>query len=183
VTFNGEPAIAVRPTSIGLAGIELLVPSAQLEALDRALSAHGADVIGGRTADVLRVEAGVPLYGVDMNDETIPLEAGIESRAISFTKGCYVGQEVIIRVLHRGHGRIARRLVGVVFDAGGAVGPGAALNIGDTTIGNVTSSVTSLALDRPIALAYVKRDFSVHGTRVVTAGGIAGEVVPLPFSR
>jgi folate-binding protein YgfZ len=183
LTFDGEPAIAVRPTSIGVAGIELLVPSAQLEAVDRALSAHGADVISRPTVDVLRLEEGVPLFGVDMNDETIPLEAGIESRAISFTKGCYVGQEVIIRVLHRGHGRIARKLVGVAFDAGGTVGPGAALNNGDKTIGHVTSSIRSIALDRPIALAYVKRDFSIPGTPVVTGDGVAGEVVPLPFSR
>ena len=58
----------------------------------------------------------MPLFGRDMDEETIPLEAGIESRAISFTKGCYVGQEVIIRVLHRGHGRVARKLVGLVFE-------------------------------------------------------------------
>ena len=58
-----------------------------------------------------RIEAGYPVFGIDMTEDTIPLEAGIESRAISFTKGCYVGQEVIIRVLHRGHGRVARKLV------------------------------------------------------------------------
>ena len=55
----------------------------------------------------------MPLFHRDMDEETIPLEAGIESRAISFSKGCYVGQEVIIRVLHRGHGRVARKLVGL----------------------------------------------------------------------
>ena len=65
------------------------------------------------TAEAIRIEAGVPLFHRDMDEETIPLEAGIESRAISFSKGCYVGQEVIIRVLHRGHGRVARKLVGL----------------------------------------------------------------------
>ena len=69
-----------------------------------------------RRAEALRIEAGVPAFHRDMDEETIPLEAGIESRAISMTKGCYVGQEVIIRVLHRGHGRVARKLVGLVLD-------------------------------------------------------------------
>ena len=65
--------------------------------------------------EAVRIEGGKALFGVDMNEDTIPLEAGIEERAISLTKGCYVGQEVIIRVLHRGHGRVARKLVGITF--------------------------------------------------------------------
>ena len=74
----------------------------------------GAVTASEETAETLRIEAGRPRFGVDMNTDTIPLEAGIEDRAISFTKGCYVGQEVIIRVMHRGHGRVARRLVSIV---------------------------------------------------------------------
>ena len=66
--------------------------------------------------EAARIEAGYPLFGIDMTADTIPLEAGIEERAISFTKGCYVGQEVIIRVLHRGHGRVAKKLVALRFD-------------------------------------------------------------------
>ena len=64
------------------------------------------------------IEGGRPLFRRDMNEDTIPLEAGIEDRAISLTKGCYVGQEIIIRVLHRGHGRVARKLVGSTLDPG-----------------------------------------------------------------
>ena len=64
------------------------------------------------TFEVIRIERGVPRFLVDMNEDTIPLEAGIEDRAISFTKGCYVGQEVIVRVTHRGGGRVAKKLVG-----------------------------------------------------------------------
>ena len=69
----------------------------------------------------------MPLFHRDMDEETIPLEAGIESRAISLTKGCYVGQEVIIRVLHRGHGRVARKLVGLMFDGESVPAAGAAV--------------------------------------------------------
>ena len=73
----------------------------------------GVPALNAETAEALRIEAGVPRFNRDMDQDTIPLEAGIESRAISFSKGCYVGQEVIIRVLHRGHGRVARKLVGL----------------------------------------------------------------------
>ena len=83
------------------------------DALKAALGAAGVVELDAATAEALRIEAGVPVFHRDMDEETIPLEAGIESRAISFTKGCYVGQEVIIRVLHRGHGRVARKLVGL----------------------------------------------------------------------
>jgi folate-binding protein YgfZ len=183
ITFNDEPAIAVRPTSIGLAGIELLVPLHHVAALHGALQASGGVEIHPSTADVLRIEEGVPLFGVDMNEDTIPLEAGIESRALSFTKGCYVGQEVIIRVLHRGHGRVARKLVGVAFAGERVVASGTSLRSDEKEIGTLTSGVISGALGRPIALAYVKRDFTAPGTRLITTDGVAGEVVALPFNR
>jgi folate-binding protein YgfZ len=183
VTFAGESAFVLRPTSIGVGGLELLVSADAIDALHAALRAAGAAQIGSATAETLRIEAGVPLFGVDMNEETIPLEAGIESRAISFTKGCYVGQEVIVRVLHRGHGRIARRLVGIVFDGASPIAAGTALRAGDKEVGTVTSGVVSPALDHPVALAYVKRDFAEPGTRVLTPDDVAGQVVAVPFNR
>ena len=99
-----------------------------------------------------------------MDEETIPLEAGIEGRAISFTKGCYVGQEVIIRVMHRGHGRVARKLVGLLVDGETPPPPGTVVRAPDKEIGQVTSSAWSPALERPIALGYVHRDFVEPGT-------------------
>ena len=84
-----------------------------------------------------------------MDEETIPLEAGIESRAISFSKGCYVGQEVIIRVLHRGHGRVARKLVGLVFDGEAVPAPGTRAAVNGRDIGEVTSSAMSPMLKDP----------------------------------
>jgi folate-binding protein YgfZ len=115
-----------------------------------------------------------------MDEETIPLEAGIESRAISFTKGCYVGQEVVIRVLHRGHGRVARKLVGLTFDGSQVPAPGAKIRAGDREIGEVTSSTVSPALQRPIALGYVHRDFVEPGSKV-SVDGLDGQVATLPF--
>jgi folate-binding protein YgfZ len=183
IGFGGEPAIVVRPASSGVSGIDLLVPEAQRDSLLSALRDAGAQAIGPSTAEALRVEDGVPLFGVDMDEDTIPLEAGIEARAISFTKGCYVGQEVIIRVLHRGHGRVARKLVGLLFDADQTVDRGAALRVDDKDVGTITSAVISPALGRPIGLGYVKRDFVTPGTRVTTIDGAAGQVVALPFAR
>jgi folate-binding protein YgfZ len=116
-----------------------------------------------------------------MDSETIPLEAGIESRAISLTKGCYVGQEVIIRVLHRGHGRVARKLVGIVMKGDHPAAPDApVLADNQQQVGEVTSSVVSPALGRPIALAYVKRDYLAPGT-TLSIDGKPAVVAALPF--
>jgi folate-binding protein YgfZ len=130
---------------------------------------------------VLRVEAGVPEFHRDMDEETIPLEAGIESRAISLTKGCYVGQEVIIRVLHRGHGRVARKLVGLTLDGDVVPERGSIVKSDQKDVGEITSSVRSIALDRPIALAYLQRDFLTPGT-TVSVDGTSAEVTTLPFA-
>ena len=120
----------------------------------------------------LRVDAGRPLFGVDMDTETIPLEAGLLDRAISTTKGCYVGQEVIIRVLHRGGGRVARRLVKIKFDgeASGQLQPGAGLRIGDREAGRVTSLAPALDDSGAIALAYLRREFAEVGQKVLADG-------------
>jgi folate-binding protein YgfZ len=116
-----------------------------------------------------------------MDEETIPLEAGIESGAISMTKGCYVGQEVIIRVLHRGHGRVVRKLVGLTMEAGAPVPARAApVRVGDRDVGQITSACLSPALRRPIALAYVHRDFVEPGT-AVSVDDRQAEVTKLPF--
>ena len=152
-----------------------------------ALAAAGAIELDPATAEAVRIEAGVPLFGRDMDEETIPLEAGIESRAISLTKGCYVGQEVIIRVLHRGHGRVARKLVGLSVIESGERDPrvaGAAVRQRRAArSASVTSSHrASPALQRPIALAYVHRDFLEPGTQV-TVGDRPATVAALPYRR
>jgi tRNA-modifying protein YgfZ len=181
---GGRPAIVARVTDTGEPGLDLFVERPQAGAIVDALANEpsGAVAIDAATAETLRIESGVPLFGCDMDEETIPLEAGIESRAISLTKGCYVGQEVIIRVLHRGHGRVVRKLVGLVVDGDAAVRPRASIQAGDREIGAVTSSTVSPALGRPIALGYVHRDFIAAGT-AVAVDGAAAVVADLPFVR
>jgi folate-binding protein YgfZ len=178
--FAEQPVIVTRVTDAGEPGFDLYVETAHAKALEAALFASGVVKLERDAAEALRIEAGVPRFGADLDEETIPLEAGIEARAISFTKGCYVGQEVIIRVLHRGHGRVARKLVGLLFDAGDPPAAGSAVHAAEREIGRITSSATSPAMGRAIALAYVHRDFLAPGTNV-TVNGAHAVVHELPF--
>jgi folate-binding protein YgfZ len=178
---DGEPAILVRTSDLGEPGYSLLVAEARKGRFVDALGRAGVAALDAETADTLRIEGGIPRFGTDMDEETIPLEAGIESRAISLTKGCYVGQEVIVRVLHRGHGRVARRLVGLTLPPDATV-PVAGVPVlgGERDLGRVTSASWSPRLERPIALAYVHRDFVAPGT-TVTVDGREATVTALPF--
>ena len=137
------------------------------------------------TFEVIRIERGVPRFLADMDEETLPLEAGIEDRAISFSKGCYVGQEVIVRVATRGRGRVSKRLVRWHADDSASVVPlkDARIFAGPSTqappphaeppslrtgkdIGRVTSAAFSPSLSRVVGLGYVHRDFAAAGTDV-----------------
>jgi folate-binding protein YgfZ len=178
--FGGGAAIVTRVTDTGEPGYDLCVEQPQRAGLREALAAAGVPAADSETADAIRIEAGVPKFNVDMDAETIPLEAGIEPRAISLSKGCYVGQEVIIRVLHRGHGRVARKLVGLTLAGTAAPARAAEVTVGSRVIGHVTSSTISPALARPIALAYLHRDFLAPGTSAAVAGQPA-LVAALPF--
>jgi tRNA-modifying protein YgfZ len=179
--------IVVRSDEAGIDGYDLFVGAAPAAAIAGRLRDAGAAVVDAETAEVTRIEGGRPLFGVDMDEETIPLEAGIEGRAISLTKGCYVGQEIIIRVLHRGHGRVAKRLVGLAFDPPGRVPvKGDAIRSGERSVGVVTSAAWSPALDRPVAMGYVHRDFVEPATAVVVVSeGVEQPAVvsALPFVR
>jgi len=179
-TIAGQPAIVTRVTDVGEPGFEIYIERAGLGPLKARLVDAGVVELDGDTAEVLRVEAGVPEFHRDMDEETIPLEAGIESRAISQTKGCYVGQEVIIRVLHRGHGRVARKLVGLTLDGDVIPARGSIVKSDQKDVGEITSSVRSIALDKPIALGYLQRDFLAPGTQV-SIDGTRAVVTQLPF--
>ncbi|HXI31195.1 MAG TPA: glycine cleavage T C-terminal barrel domain-containing protein [Vicinamibacterales bacterium] len=180
IDWDGGAAIVTRITDTGEPGFDVYVERARAAQVKASFAAAGVPEMDDATAETLRIEAGVPRFHRDMDEETIPLEAGIESRAISFTKGCYVGQEVIIRVLHRGHGRVARRLVGLLVEGADVPPRGAPITADGRAIGDVTSSTLSPALQRPIALGYVHRDFVQPGTKV-TVGAAAATVAALPF--
>lgn len=171
----GGPVSVVRISQLGVPGYCVHIERTRAAALIVALEASGAEAVGADALNAARVEAGYPLFGVDMTEDTIPLEAGIEGRAISFTKGCYVGQEIIIRVLHRGHGRVARKLVPLRFD-GAMPARGSKLHAGEREIGYVTSAAESPRAGA-IGLGYVHRDFTAPGTKLKE-----GTVQPLESS-
>ena len=160
--FHEQPVSVARIDQLGVPGFCVYLEPSRERELIAALVEAGAREVSPEAIEAARIEAGYPVFGVDMTDDTIPLEAGIDDRAISMSKGCYVGQEVIIRVLHRGHGRVARKLVNLRID--GAVPPrGARVFAAERDVGFVTSAAASPRLGA-IAMAYVHRDFLAPGT-------------------
>jgi folate-binding protein YgfZ len=180
VNFRGQSAIVTQISDTGEKGFDVYVERQCGDEFRAALATAGVTALDEETANAIRIESGMPKFHRDMDEDTIPLEAGIESRAISFSKGCYVGQEVIIRVLHRGHGRIARKLVGLTLVGADVPKPGAPVRSETAEVGHVTSSTASPALGRSIALAYVRREFVDPGT-ILKVDGSDAVVTPLPF--
>ncbi|HUF48108.1 MAG TPA: glycine cleavage T C-terminal barrel domain-containing protein [Vicinamibacterales bacterium] len=176
----------VRSDESARAMFDVWVDAADREATSARLTGAGAVPVSRDLADLLRIEAGRPAFGVDMTTDTIPLEAGLLDRAISTTKGCYVGQEVIIRVLHRGGGRVARRLVQLVLDASAAgtdvPAPGTPIARDGADVGRITSAAWSPAAGRVVALGYVARDQATAGARchvAMPAGEAGAEITGL----
>ena len=168
-------AIAARTIRTDL-GLDLLCAAEETEALTAALTRRGAESVSEAVADCVRVEHGRPRYGVDLDDTVIPQEADLNDRAVSFTKGCYVGQETVARLFYRG--KPNRQLRGLRLSA--PVDSGAEITFGDRFVGRVSSVAESPVLG-PIALALVRREAPVGSTVTVAASAMA-EVVELPFS-
>lgn len=183
-TFAGDVAIVARSDEFGTPGFWIYLAAPLVASLKAALELAGATSVQPDIAEVLRIESGRPAFHVDLDEETIPLEAGLESRAISWTKGCYPGQEVIVRIRDRGHGRVARKLVGLRVDGPEVPARGSRVEAGGQDVGKITSAVWSPALQCAIALGYVHRDVSEPGGRVSILQGegtIAATVSELPF--
>jgi folate-binding protein YgfZ len=172
VTVHGIAALAIR-TDIG---IDLLCESADTQRLRKALLARGAQVVSEAAAECVRIERGRPRYGVDIDDSTIPQEAGLNERAVSFTKGCYVGQETVARLHYRG--KPNRHLRGLRLSA--PVTRGEQLHLGERSVGHLGSVALSPTLG-PIALALVRREAEPGTTVSVGEGGTSAIVVELPF--
>jgi folate-binding protein YgfZ len=176
---TSESLTIVRDDALGLPGYDVYVAASDAGEVRATLIASGAVAAGEETAETLRIEAGRPRFGIDMNSDTIPLEAGIDDRAISFTKGCYVGQEIIIRVMHRGHGRVARRLVSIVLSNGAVPARGSKIHVADRVVGEITSSTASPRLGAPLALGYVQREHAEPGTELAVNGSQARVYQPV----
>jgi folate-binding protein YgfZ len=159
------------------AGVDVLCDSARAGEVREALVAAGAESCSQTAAEVVRVEAGRPRFGVDLEPgAVIPQEAALNERAVSFTKGCYVGQETVARLFYKG--KPNRHLRGLSLSE--PVEPGAVLRLGEREVGHVTSPVVSPARG-PIALALVRREASPGDTLDVAATGVTARVEELPF--
>ncbi len=179
--FDGAPICVVRADRSGAGGFDLIVQNEQLQTLAQRLTELGAAWVGERAQNILRIEAGIPRYGIDFTEDNLLLEVGLDN-AYSYTKGCYLGQEVVERIRSRGH--VNRKLCGLLLDGNAPAGAGDAILAGDHEVGKITSSVASFALNRPIALGYVHKDFWSPETSLAVrheSSSIAAKLTPLPF--
>jgi folate-binding protein YgfZ len=157
-------------------GVDLLCDGERTAELASALERRGATPVEEAAVEARRVERGRPRYGIDLDDSTIPQEAGLNERAVSFTKGCYVGQETVARLHWRG--KPNRHLRGLRLSGPAATGD--ELRLGEKVVGRVGTVALSPALG-PIALAIVRREAGPGDALAVGDGGVSAEVVDLPF--
>jgi folate-binding protein YgfZ len=157
-------------------GIDLVCAAAEAERLAGVLRQAGAVDVSPQAVELLRIEAGVPRFGAEMGTETMPAEAGIVERAVSFTKGCYIGQETVARLHYKG--KPNRHLRGLRLSAAGE--PGAVLRLGEKEVGQLGGSAVSPALG-PIGLAILRREAEPGAELSVGEDGIKAVVVDLPF--
>src|SRR5882762_4717941 len=181
---NGSHVSVIRATHTGEDGFDLFVDAKDGQTLLQLLTRSGAQEFGSEAADTLRIGAGIARFGIDMDETKVVTETNLDD-AVSFTKGCYIGQEIIARIKYRGH--VAKKLTGVMMEQDVALASGAKIFSDDEKeIGSITSATTSPRLKHTIALAYVKYDYLEPGTKVkVVAAGeeLRATVTELPFVR
>ena len=171
----GQGAHAVRLIATDV-GFDVLCEADRTAQSQAALIDAGAESVSEAAAEIVRVERGRPRYGIDLDETTIPQEAGLNERAVSFTKGCYVGQETVARLHYKG--KPNRHLRGLRLSE--PVEPGAALSLGERPVGSLASVVLSPAFG-PIGLALVRREAEPGATISVGELGAEAVVVDLPF--
>jgi tRNA-modifying protein YgfZ len=178
VTLDGIPCYLLKRSHLGGGGFEIIAPREPLGSLWNSLSASvrasGGLPIGMQTLNALRLEAGVPWFPADFNDSVIPHEAVLENSHISFSKGCYTGQEIVERVRSRGH--VNRNRVRLQFSTSEPPAPETKLRAAGAEVGYVTSSVFSPKAGKAIGMGYLRREHNSVGSVVEFDGGTASVV-------
>lgn len=168
-TWQNAPVTIIRASHTGEDGFDMFIDSSRKAELQQALEDAGAQPIGEDTFEILRVEAGIPRFRKDMDETNVIPEINLDD-AVSYTKGCYVGQEIIVRIKHRGHP--AKKLTGLRFETDQQIEVGAVIRSKENQeIGRVTSAVISPRRGS-IGLGYVRYEHLAEGTRVVVGDGI-----------
>jgi folate-binding protein YgfZ len=184
VDWQSKQVTIIRATHTAEEGFDLFVDATEAETLRDAFIKAGAQPIGNDTIETLRLEAGIARYGIDMDETNVVTETNLDD-AVSFTKGCYLGQEIIARIKYRGH--VAKKLAGLILEGEASLESGAKIfSVDDKEIGRVTSTGFSPRLARTIALGYVKYDYlgPETGVKIVVAEKeFPARVAALPFVR
>lgn len=186
--IGGHTALVMCTEETGEADFEILLPADSLptawNTVMQAGAPHGIKPVGSQALEALRIEAGIPKTGPELNEEIVPPEANLEGKAFSLTKGCYPGQEVVARM--DTYGNVRRHLVGLVLKDSIVPQKGSKLFSGDREVGWISSAVKSPHLGQVIALGFPLRDFSKPGTALsVEIDGARHDatVHALPFYR
>ena len=177
-SYEGAEVELTAGSPLDGAGFSLWVEPGIAARLWSSLLEAGAQPVGFEALEIVRIESGTPRYGMDVDEQVIPLEAGLH-RAVDFEKGCFIGQEAIAKMHNLGKPR--RVLVGLTIDSPSPLSLGTAILEGEKEIGRITSCARSGALNRIIALASVRRGFEEPGRVLLLEGGAQAEVVALPF--
>jgi len=184
IKWHGESLLLSRATHTAEDGFDVVINNEAAASLWNALIEAGAQPVGYDALETLRIEAGIARHGRDMDETNVVTETNLDD-AVSFTKGCYIGQEIIVRIKHRGH--VAKKLTGIMFDSRHPIRAGALVKSNDSKdIGRITSATDSPGLARTVALGYVRHENLAPGTavKVVTDEGEVNAMVhELPFVR
>ena len=187
INAGGAAICVVRASHTGETGFDLVIPRAELVKVAQRLTDIGqqfsAAWIGQEALETLRIEAGIPRYGVDFTEDNLLLETGLDTH-VSFTKGCYLGQEIVERVRSRGH--VNRKLCGLLIGGATPARHGDAIRADEKQVGTITSSVYSPRLKQAVALGYVHRDNWEPGTHLAIdrdGASLSALVTELPFVK
>jgi aminomethyltransferase len=179
LNWRDVPVTLVRSDNAAIASFELWLAPEHAANLRQALTNAGAEAVGGAAVEVLRVASGIPRYGQDIRERDLPQETG-QSRAVSFTKGCYIGQEIVERI--RARGAVHRRFTGF-FAAGALPVAGTKIQADGKDVGEITS-VASLPFpsgDKIVALGYIRKE-AAEG-KLLQAGDARLTVTDIPFAE
>jgi folate-binding protein YgfZ len=171
------PSIIISRDRTGESGFDIILPRDESEAVWQAFMLNAADLVqpvGSTALDILRLEAGIPKYGIDVDENNIILESGFKD-AISFTKGCYMGQEVVARATHIG--RVNKQLAQFQIESTKPPTPRTKLTVDSRDGGYLTSTAYSPGIAKVVALGYVNRDFAKENTRLAVDQGTVAATV------
>jgi folate-binding protein YgfZ len=179
VMWRGTECTLVRGQDEKNISYEIWLPPTVVRTPWEALLAAGATPVGSEALELQRIVAGIPTYGVDIRERDLPQETE-QARALNFSKGCYVGQEIVERI--RSRGAVHRKFTGFVAEGAAQIAPGTKIVAGEKEVGEITSSAVLESAEKTVALGYIRREVGVPG-REVTIGTVRATVVQLPVEE